>query len=323
MARARRVPQATVTIPADCRDHVVPLSDRRAEPLAGAGVGQVALSTLVSGFVWPGPDPFTHLVLATVAGCGWVRVGDREHELTPGSVAVCPARTPRHQWAEEDWELVTIRLADDDRWRPFHGTGPFVLEGQDRYRFAAPTLGMLGEVPTAVTEVSGASRGRDPMRAFLDRFSAQLGGAPRGLGPGVPTEPFSLLALALRQQLERLLAGPPSGSEEALRLRRLWDDVRQDPGRDWSVEALAARMNVSRATLHRLVARHEEGTPAAIVERIRMEHAAHLLTHGDLPVKAVAAQVGYSTPYAFSAAFRRSRGFPPSHVRRRLDQGPA
>jgi AraC-like DNA-binding protein len=46
-----------------------------------------------------------------------------------------------------------------------------------------------------------------------------------------------------------------------------------------------------------------------------MDHAARLLAHGDLPVKAIATQVGYSTPYSFSAAFRRSRGCPPSVFR--------
>lgn len=82
-----------------------------------------------------------------------------------------------------------------------------------------------------------------------------------------------------------------------------------------TVESLAEHLNVSRATLHRLVARHYENSPGAIVDRIRMKHAAHLLAHGELPVKAIAAQVGYATPYSFSAAFRRAHGCPPSAFR--------
>ena len=291
------------------------MSDPRAEPLVSAGVGQVALSSLVAGFDWPGPDPRTHLVLATVDGMGRLLLGDREHHLVPGTVAVCPAHTPRYQWADEPWRLVTIRLADIDFWHRFRETGPFVLEGQDPYRFAAPALGILGELPPAVTAVSGASHGRDPMDEFLSRFAAQLNLEPDALGPGVATEPFSLYAVILRIQLEALLAGPPSVGNDERRLHGLWEAVRREPGQDWSVEALAHHLNVSRATLHRLVARHHEGTPGAIVDRIRMDHAARLLAHGDLPVKAVAAQVGYSTPYSFSAAFRRSRGCPPSVFR--------
>lgn len=311
----RRVSQSTVTIPAGCRDDVVPMSDRRAEPLVSAGVGQVALSSLVAGFEWPGPDPRTHLVLATIDGTGQLLLGDREHHLVPGTVALCPAHTPRYQWADEPWRLVTIRLADIDLWRRFRETGPFVLEGQEPYRFAAPVLGILGELPQAVTAVSGASHGRDPMDEFLSRFAAQLNLEPDALGPGVATEPFSLYAVILRIQLEALLAGPPSVGNDERRLHGLWEAVRREPGQDWSVEALARHLNVSRATLHRLVRRRHESTPGAIVDRIRMDHAARLLAHGHLPVKAVAAQVGYATPYSFSAAFRRSHGCPPSVFR--------
>ena len=167
----------------------------------------------------------------------------------------------------------------------------------------------------AITEVSGASHGRDPMDEFLNRFGAQLNLDPSDSGPAAPTEPFALYAVILRIQLEALLAGPPSVSDDERRLSSLWEAVRRDPGRDWTVESLARHLSVSRATLHRLVARHHGSSPGAIVERIRMDHAAHLLAHGSLPVKAIASQVGYSTPHSFSAAFRRTRGCPPSEFR--------
>lgn len=311
----RRESQTTVTIPGGCRDDAVPLSDNRAEPLASAGVGQVALSSLVAGFTWPGPAPRTHLVLATVEGAGRLRIGDQEHHLGPGTVAVCPARSPRYQWAEEPWRVVTIRLADNGPWGRFGDTGAFVLKDQDPHRFAAPVLGILGELPTAVTAVSGASHGRDPMDEFLNRFGAPAHLGAETTGSGMPTDPFSLYAVILRIQLESLLAGPPSMAAEESRLHGLWEAVRREPGRDWSIEVSARHLNVSRATLHRLVTHAHGTTPGAIVDRIRMDHAARLLAHGDLPVKAVAAQVGYSTPYSFSAAFRRSRGCPPSVFR--------
>lgn len=318
-----RTSRATVTIPDGCRDDVVPLFDPRAEPLVGIGVTQLAVSTLVAGFDWPGPDPRTHLVLATVEGRGRLRVGEREHRLEPGTVAVCPARTPRHQWAEEGWRLVTIRLADAAPWRRFRETGPFVLEGQNPYRFAASALGILAELPPAMTVVTGASQGREPLDEFLSRFGAGMNRSASDGSPVAPTEPFSLYALALRIQLEALLTGPPEVSEDERRLASLWEAVRRQPGRNWTVDSLARHLDVSRATLHRRVARHHRTSPGAIVERIRMEHAAHLLVHGSLPVKAVAAQVGYATPYSFSAAFRRVRGCPPSEFRERVARRPA
>ena len=310
-----RESQTTVTIPAGCRDDVVPLSDPRAEPLSAAGVGQVVLSSVVAGFDWPGPDPRTHLVLVTMEGRGRLQVGDTEHELMPGSVAVCPAQVRRRHRAEEPWRVVTIRIGNVGPWRRFHDLGAFVLEGQDPHRFAAPVLGILAELPSEVTAVSGASEGREPMEEILSRFGGRVNFEPSRDGTVVATEPFSLFATVLRFQLDSLLAGPPDISEAEIRLKRLWESVRREPGKGWTVESLAEHLNVSRATLHRLVARHHDRTPGAIVERIRMDHAARLLAHGDLPVKAVAAQVGYSTPYSFSAAFRRSRGRAPSVFR--------
>lgn len=313
-----RSSRPTVTVPDGCRDDVVPLFDRRAEPLVNVGVSQVAVSSLVGGFDWPGPDPHTHLVLATVEGKGRLLLGEREHELVPGTVAVCPAHTPRHQWADEPWRLVTIRLAQIEVWQPFSAMGPFVLDGQDPYRFAAPALGILGELPPATTVVSGASSGRDPMDEFLHRFGARLNHTPADSGPTAPTEPFSLYAVVLRIQLEALLAGPPSISDDERRLAGLWETVRREPGRGWTIEALSRHLSVSRATLHRLVARHHGSSPAAIVERIRMDQATRLLAHSRLPVGAIAARVGYSTPHAFSAAFRRARGCPPSTFRAQI-----
>ncbi|MEQ8842681.1 MAG: AraC family transcriptional regulator [Acidimicrobiales bacterium] len=315
---SQRSSRATVTIPDGCRDDVVPLFDHRAETLVSVGVTQVALSALVAGFDWPGPDPHTHLVLATVEGRGRLLLGDREHDLGPGTVAVCPAHTARHQWADEPWRLVTIRLAEIEPWRRLQEMGPFVLDAEDPYRFAAPVLGILGELPPAMTVVSEASRGRDPIDEFLNRFGSRMNLASSDAGPTAPTEPFSLYALVLRIQLEALRTGPPSISDAERHLASLWEAVRREPGRNWNVESSAAHLSVSRATLHRLVTRHHRSSPGAIVERIRMDHAAHLLVHGELPVKAISAQVGYATPYSFSAAFRRARGCPPSEFREQV-----
>lgn len=315
---SQRSSRTTVTIPDGCRDDVVPLFDSRAEPLFSVGVTQVALSSLVGGFDWPGPDPRTHLVLATVEGRGRLLLAGREHDLTPGTVVVCPAHVPRHQWADEPWRLVTIRLSETEPWRRFRELGPFLLDSQDLHRFAAPVQGILGELSPAITQVSGASHGRDPMDEFFNRFGAQLNLDPTSSSPAAPIEPFALYAAILRIQLNALLAGPPSISDDERRLASLWEAVRRDPGHNWSVESLARRLSVSRATLHRLVARHHDASPGALVERIRMDQAAHLLVNGGMPVKAIASQVGYSTPYSFSAAFRRARGCPPSDFRERF-----
>ena len=236
----------TVTIPWGCRDDVVPLFDRRAEPLVSFRVAGDALSSLVAGFDSPGPDPRTHLVLATVEGRGRLLLGGREHDLVPGTVAVCPAHTPRHQWADEPWRLVTVRLAEIEPWRRFRGYGPVRAGWPGPATVRCACAGNSRRVTHSdERRLAGLARSRS-VDEFLNRFGAQLNRDPNSLGPSVPTEPFTLYAIILRIQLEALLAGPPSLSDDERHLARLWEAVRREPGRNWSVESLAAHLSVSR-----------------------------------------------------------------------------
>lgn len=50
----------------------------------------------------------------------------------------------------------------------------------------------------------------------------------------------------------------------------------------------------------------------------RMSLAADLLEQSDATVASVARQVGYGTPFAFSAAFKREHGVSPQQYRARL-----
>ena len=194
-------------------------STGRAEPLASVGVTQVALSSLVAGFDWPGPDPRTHLVLATVEGRGRLLVGERQHDLVPGTVAVCPAHTSpatSGQTSPGDSSPFDSRRSSRgaDSWQ----MGPFVLDGQDPHRFAAPVLGMVGELPLSDDRrLGGLARSRSDGRV-PQPLRAQLNLEPSDTGPTPPTEPFSLYAVILRIQLEALLAGPPSVSDDERRL---------------------------------------------------------------------------------------------------------
>jgi AraC-like DNA-binding protein len=47
----------------------------------------------------------------------------------------------------------------------------------------------------------------------------------------------------------------------------------------------------------------------------KMERASYLLTHTDMSVKQVAADLGYRDPYSFSRAFKSVTGQPPSACR--------
>ena len=97
--------------------------------------------------------------------------------------------------------------------------------------------------------------------------------------------------------------------ERALRL------IHDDPARAWTMDTLAAAAGASRAALARRFADLVGEPPMTFLKNWRMALAADLLCQPNETVGSVAAKVGYATPYAFSAAFKRIRGLSPNEHR--------
>ncbi|MGO2721814.1 cupin domain-containing protein [Brachybacterium tyrofermentans] len=87
------------------------------------------------------------------------------------------------------------------------------------------------------------------------------------------------------------------------------------PEHAWTVEALAHRARVSRATFARRFAEVMGEPPISYLAGWRLCLAADRLQEGDDTLEAIARQVGYSSAYAFSAAFTREYGMRPSRYR--------
>ncbi len=78
-----------------------------------------------------------------------------------------------------------------------------------------------------------------------------------------------------------------------------------------SIKQVASECFVDIAYLARLFKRYAEETPLQFLTRLKMAHAADLLSKGDLLVKQVAEQIGFADPYHFSRVFKRVYGIPP------------
>lgn len=78
-------------------------------------------------------------------------------------------------------------------------------------------------------------------------------------------------------------------------------------GQPLGVEALAERAGESVRSFHRNFTHAAGETPAAFVERLRMDRARTLIAAGD-PLKSAAAATGYANVARLSAAFRRHFG---------------
>lgn len=91
--------------------------------------------------------------------------------------------------------------------------------------------------------------------------------------------------------------------------------VHAEPGRDWSVERIAAEVQLSRSAFSRRFSSAMGEPPMTYVTRLRMAIAAELLRDSQLPVQAIARRVGYDSVFAFSTAFKRATGGAPTHFR--------
>jgi AraC family transcriptional activator of mtrCDE len=97
----------------------------------------------------------------------------------------------------------------------------------------------------------------------------------------------------------------------------------EDPGRDWTIEAMAAITHMGRATFFKRFVRAAGIAPAQFLTMLRMQAAARMLSAGT-PVVRAAGQVGYQSEAAFSRAFKKVTGeLPGAYRRARAGRAPA
>jgi AraC-like DNA-binding protein len=156
-------------------------------------------------------------------------------------------------------------------------------------------------------------------RAVLDLLAGEVARDEPGQDAVLERLLDLLLVLALRAWCAQpgsafpawygALADPAVG--RALRL------LHDEPARRWTVAALAAEVGLSRAAFAARFARLVGEPPLAYLTGWRMSLGADLLRDTGDTVAAVARAVGYADPFAFSAAFKRTRGVSPSTWRAR------
>ena len=92
--------------------------------------------------------------------------------------------------------------------------------------------------------------------------------------------------------------------------------IHRDPARPWTVQSLANRANLSRATFSRRFTALTGQPPLTYLTWWRLTTAADVLRRSDAPLRDVAATIGYSSEFAFANAFKRQYGTAPGRYRR-------
>ncbi len=88
--------------------------------------------------------------------------------------------------------------------------------------------------------------------------------------------------------------------------------IYNNPAHPWTVANLAAAVGSSRAVFARRFTELVGEPPIAFLTGWRLALAADLLRSSQATIAAVARQVGYSTPFALSSAFKRAYGVSPN-----------
>lgn len=173
---------------------------------------------------------------------------------------------------------------------------------------------LMAELPDVVHLPNRADRHRE-LRAAIDLLGHELDAQRPGACIAVP----SLLDLLLVYMVRAWMTEGGTGVWPAV----LSDPVttaalralHSDPAAPWTNDLLAAEAKVSRPTLARRFATLVGRPPMSYLSWWRLTLAATLLRDTTEPLTVIARQVGYSTPYAFSHAFKREHGTTPGQYR--------
>jgi AraC-like DNA-binding protein len=160
----------------------------------------------------------------------------------------------------------------------------------------------------------------DPLHDAIGLLSRELA-TP---APGQQTVLDRLLDVVLVHALRASLRQAPQAPRwyQAATDPRLDSALRAihcDAAHPWTVPELAALSGLSRAAFARAFQHALGQAPMQYLSEWRMTLARDQLRAGDRSLAQIASRTGYSSPYAFAAAFRRHHGQPPGRWRQGHD----
>lgn len=165
---------------------------------------------------------------------------------------------------------------------------------------------------------------KGPAGAWLaESFAFAVRHPSREDGPGEVARLCELmLGEALRRHFAEAAAGPdahPAGWVAGAgdpAVGRALALLHAEPARKWSTETLAQAVNMSRSAFAEHFSRAVGQPPMRYLTAWRMQLAAQALRDRSKSVSQIAYEIGYEAEVAFTRAFRRELGHPPSVWRR-------
>ena len=305
-----------------------PVADIVADVVATTRRGSLMYSRNRFQAPWGAAFPAADVAMFHVitAGACWLTVDGAETvQLTRGDVVLFPFGAA-HSLA--DTPQRPTRPISEIAGRAFGGGAPpcdIVVEGDGPatawicggYGLAAGARHPLTSVLPDVVVITAAQARGTGLGATVDLIAAEVDGTD----PGAPAVMASLVDLLLVYLLRTWFAEHHDGGGWG---RALFDPavgtalslIHADPGRPWTLDALASATATGRATLTRRFAALTGQSPMAYLTAWRMSLAARGLRNSDATVRQLAQDAGYDSEFAFARAFKRATGTAPGQYRK-------
>lgn len=275
--------------------------------------GAAGFQVILQGPCWliqPGADP-----VPLAAGDVVFRPHGRGHTLadSPSTQPTAPECDPKDPRALQ-------RYATDTAGAPAGADGPVTVTLCGAYELdPARVHPLVHDLPELIH--LPAHLGRHPgLRATVDLLATELERPRLGTDAIVPALLDTLLLHILRAWLDRrptpvATTGWAAALNDPATTAAL-QAMHHDPAQPWTVATLAERAGLSRAPFARRFTTLLGQPPLTYLTWWRMTAAARLLHESDAPLSSIAAKVGYTSEFAFAAAFKRQHGTAPGRYRR-------
>jgi AraC-like DNA-binding protein len=265
----------------DRRERYLRVWESEGRALMRLGVLAAGVAELVPPYRIERSKSEHHVLIYTLSGNGNYGNG----HISPGKLFVYPAGYQLY-WSDVVWDMIWFHVK------------------RDHY----PILDTLSG--PAELEISDGLHLKTLMNAYCDEQATVDTHSIRAI------ENYAeLIAIHLDRTLD---AGTdPLIVETDRRLAEVWAKVEDDPANAWSIAELARAYGLSSVQFHRTVVKHLNTSPMRKVVEIRLNVACQLLLTSGLTLEAIAEEVGFSSPFSLSRAFKRQFGLSPRAFRDR------
>lgn len=297
--------------------------------IAAQGPWAVASPTreLMLPKILPGANHLIAYHVVTAGRCFATAAGGQAISLEAGEVVVFTNGQPHIMSSHPDMradppmpDVLDVAAAGEKPFCINYGDGTISTKLVCGYLAcdARPFNPLLENLPPVITAGDPRNNGAGWIGQFI-RFAVTEAAETRAGGESVLTKLSELMFIdVVRRYLETLppeqtgwLAGlrdPSIGKALAL--------LHGKPAHNWTIDELAKQAGLSRTVLAERFAELVGIPPMHYLAKWRMQIASELLTRSSANLANISAQVGYESEAAFSRAFKKMVGVPPSTWRR-------